>query len=122
MIVFGMNEIETMPDRFRRYNVNLLAAVAANPLVVAFAMAGDMADFKSPLDNSPMTFELQPGEVETPTVTKFKKTGDNDYRDNSEAIADGKKLYAAASSATAPTEPVKWARRWSARMSSTNRC
>ena len=84
-----------MPDRFRRYNVNLLAAVAANPLVVAFAMAGDLADFKSPLDNSPMTFELQPGEVETPAVTKFKKTGDNDYRGNSEAIADGKKLYAA---------------------------
>src|SRR5215510_12297829 len=43
----------------------------------------------------PMTFERQAGEVETPTVTKFKKTGDNDYRDNSEAIADGKKLYAA---------------------------
>jgi cytochrome c-L len=84
-----------MPDCFRRYNANLLAAGAVNALAFTFAMAGDVADFKSPLDNSPMTFELQPGEVETPTVTKFKKTGDNDYRDNSEAIADGKKLYAA---------------------------
>jgi cytochrome c len=40
-----------------------------------------------------MTFELQPGEVETPVVKKFKETGDNDYRGNADAISDGKKLY-----------------------------
>jgi cytochrome c-L len=55
--------------------------------------ARDVADFKGPLDNSPMTFKLQPGEVETPTVKKFKETGGNDYRGNADAIADGKKLY-----------------------------
>jgi cytochrome c-L len=67
--------------------------VAVNALAVSFVAAADVADFKSPLDNSPMTFELQPGEVETPAVKKFKETGDNDYRGNADAIADGEKLY-----------------------------
>jgi cytochrome c-L len=51
-----------------------------------------LADFKSPLDNSPMFFELQSGEVETPVVKKFKDTGVNGYRGDDHAIADGKKL------------------------------
>jgi cytochrome c-L len=59
------------------------------------ASAGDLSDFKSPLDNSPMTFPLQAGEVETPAVKNFKATGVNEYRDNADAIADGKKLYTA---------------------------
>jgi cytochrome c-L len=45
------------------------------------------------MDNSPMTFALQPGEVETPAVKNFKATGVNEYRDNADAIAAGKKLY-----------------------------
>ena len=59
------------------------------------ASAGDLSDFKSPLDNSPMTFQLQTGEVETPAVKNFKATGVNEYRNNADAIAEGKKLYAA---------------------------
>ena len=59
------------------------------------ASAGDLSDFKSPLDNSPMTFPLQAGEVETPAVKNFKATGVNEYRGNADAIADGKKLYTA---------------------------
>jgi len=50
-------------------------------------------DFKSPLDGSPMTFPLQPGEVETPAVKKFKATEVNDYRGDAEAIKAGKALY-----------------------------
>ena len=42
-----------------------------------------------------MTFPLQPGEVETPAVKSFKATGVNEYRGNSDAIAEGKKLYSA---------------------------
>lgn len=86
-----MTEIERMmSNRLRRFAVRLLSL---NALAVSIASAGDLADFKSPWDNSPMTFELQPGEVETPAVQKFKKTGDNDYRGDTDAIADGKKLY-----------------------------
>jgi cytochrome c-L len=67
----------------------IIMSVLAAPL----ANADDLADFKSPMDDSPMTFPLLPGEVETTAVTKFKATGVNDYRGNAEAIAAGKKLY-----------------------------
>src|SRR6202522_763224 len=79
--------------RLRRCGVVLLAALAVNAMAISYVTAGDVADFKNPLDNSPMTFELQAGEAETPAVKKFKETGDDDYRGNADAIADGKKLY-----------------------------
>jgi cytochrome c-L len=79
--------------RLHRCGVVLLAGLAVNAIAISYARAGDVGDFKNPLDNSPMTFELQPGEVETPAVKKFKESGDNDYRGNADAIADGKKLY-----------------------------
>jgi cytochrome c-L len=89
-----MNEIEPMNSkRFGQCSVSFLAAVVVNAIAVSFVTAGDVADFKNPLDNSPMTFELRPGEVETRAVKKFKETGDNDYRGNADAVADGKKLY-----------------------------
>ena len=69
--------------------------VASGAFGLSPAAAGDLSDFKSPLDNSPMTFPLQAGEVETPAVKNFKATGVNEYRDNADAIADGKKLYTA---------------------------
>lgn len=74
--------------------VRRAAIVAAFILPVGTGVkAADLSDFKSPFDNAPMTFPLQPGEVETPAVKKFKATGVNDYRDNAEAIAAGKTLY-----------------------------
>ena len=62
-------------------------------IVVPRANADDLSDFKSPLDNSPITFELLPGEEETPAVKNFMATGVNEYRDDADAIAEGKKLY-----------------------------
>jgi cytochrome c-L len=90
-----MNELEKrmMPNCLRRCSASFLSALAVNATVVSYVTAGDVADFKNPLDNSPMTFELQPGEVETPVVKRFRETGDNDYRGNADAIADGKALY-----------------------------
>jgi cytochrome c-L len=79
--------------RLRQCGVVLLAGLAVNAMAISYVAAGDVADFKNPLDNSPMTFELQPGEVETPAVKKFRESGDNDYRVDADAIADGKKLY-----------------------------
>lgn len=69
--------------------------VVSGALAISVANADDLSDFKSPLDNSPIAFQLQPGEVETPAVTKFKATGVNDYRNDPDAIAEGKKLYTA---------------------------
>jgi cytochrome c-L len=63
-----------------------------------------------------------PGGVETPAVKKFKER-DNEYRGNADAIADGKKLYVSNCIICHGADGTgKWARRWSARMSSTNKC
>ena len=76
---------------------HLCAAVLLAALVVPFGAsvtaAGDLSDFKNALDDSPIAFKLQPGEVETPAVKKFKATGENDYRGDGAAIAQGKELY-----------------------------
>jgi hypothetical protein len=108
---------------FAAPHVSLLAlTVVGGTLALSPATAGDLLDFKSPLDNSPMTFPLQTGEVETSAVKNFKATGANEYRGNADAVADGKKLFAAiALFAMAPTAPERWARRWSARTSSTRK-
>ena len=75
---------------------HLCAAVLSSALALvvhANAGAADLSDFKNPLDDSPSEFTPQPGEVETPAVKKFKQTGENDYRNDPKAIADGKQLY-----------------------------
>jgi hypothetical protein len=47
---------------FFRTPLSLLALLIAGcALVLSPAAAGDLSDFKSPLDNSPMTFPLQIG-------------------------------------------------------------
>jgi cytochrome c-L len=84
-----------MYERFCPRTVSVAAVVVLNALFVSFASADDLADFRNPLDNSPITFELQPNEVETPAVKKFKETGVNDYRGDADAIVEGKKLYTA---------------------------
>ena len=81
-------EFLSLPCRLVFASILMLGALVGSP-----AKADDLSDFKSPLDNSPMTFPLHPGEVETPTLAKFKATGVNDYRGNADAIADGKSLY-----------------------------
>lgn len=73
----------------------LVVTVVSGAWGVSLASAGDLSDFKSPFDNSPMKFALQPGEVETPAVKNFMETGVNEYRGNPDAIVDGKKLYTA---------------------------
>jgi len=78
----------SLPRRLVFGSILILGAIVASS-----ANADDLSDFKSPLDNSPMTFPLHPGEVETPVVAKFKATGVNDYRGNTDAIAEGKSLY-----------------------------
>ena len=49
--------------------------------------------FKHPLDNSPIELKLLPDEKETDAVREFVATGNNAYRSNAEALAEGKELY-----------------------------
>jgi cytochrome c-L len=86
-----MKPIFMSNHRFFRCS-GVIVALAVHTWTAPFAVAEDFADFKGPLDNSPLTFELQPGEVKTPIVKKFKETGVNDYRADVGAI-DGRNLY-----------------------------
>ncbi len=77
-------------------SVSLFAVTIVSEVFgLSLATAGDLSDFKSPLDNSPMTFPIQTGEVETPAVKNFKTTGVNEYRGNADAVTEGKQLYTA---------------------------
>ena len=59
----------------RAFPFGLVLSISDIFPILSWITPGDLADFKSPLDNSPMIFELQSGEVETPVVKKFKETG-----------------------------------------------
>ena len=50
--------------------------------------------FRHVLDNSPIAFEYRKDQEITPQVAEFHKTGENPYRGDEEAMAEGKKLYA----------------------------
>jgi cytochrome c-L len=51
-------------------------------------------EFKHPLDDKPIEVKLLPGEKETEAVKEFHRTGQNRYREDPTAIAEGKELYA----------------------------
>jgi cytochrome c-L len=50
--------------------------------------------FRHALDDSPLQVKPQPGEVETEAVKTFKETGEDPYKGNEQALAEGKTLYA----------------------------
>jgi cytochrome c-L len=80
-------------NRISRHALNVIAISIVNAITASLVIAADSVEFKSPLDNSLLTLELLPGEVDTPALKKFKETGVNDYRNDADAIADGEKLY-----------------------------
>jgi cytochrome c-L len=51
--------------------------------------------FRYVMDNSPLDVTPKPGETLTEAVMEFRKTGQNPYNGNQEAVGEGKKLYAA---------------------------
>jgi cytochrome c-L len=75
------------------WHVASWAVLASAPFTGARAQDDTKADFKSALDGSPLEIKRQPGEVETPALKKFLETGVNDYRNDPDAIAQGKRLY-----------------------------
>lgn len=53
--------------------------------------AGGKPVFRHPFDQAPI--DVKPAEPNTPELSKFKETGDNAYRGDAAALAEGKALY-----------------------------
>jgi cytochrome c-L len=70
----------------------LATAVAITSLLTAAEAAG-VPQFTSPLDDSPLEIKLLPGEKITEGVQKFYDTGENPYKGDAQALAEGKDLY-----------------------------
>ena len=73
--------------------LRLVSGVGVAILLVANAKAGSVPQFTSPLDNSPLEIKLLPGEKITDAVQKFYDTGEDPYKGDADALAEGKKLY-----------------------------
>ena len=71
-----------------------LFAVAALAVGWGTALAEGIV-FRHAIDDSPLDVKPRPNEVETEAVKTFKQTGENPYRGDAQALAEGKKLYEA---------------------------
>ncbi len=74
--------------RGRWLGMGLLALAAA-----ALTGASTPPPFTSVLDGGPVEIKLLPNEQITEAVQKFYDTGENPYKGDAAAVADGKKLY-----------------------------
>ncbi len=61
---------------------------------IAAAHAADVPSFTSVIDDGPLDVKPLPGETLTPAVQKFYETGDDPYKGDAAALAEGKRLYA----------------------------
>lgn len=70
-------------------------AVAAIAVSANIALAADQPQFTSVIDDGPLEVKTLPGETITPAVQKFYETGENPYKGDAAALAEGKQLYEA---------------------------
>jgi cytochrome c-L len=73
-----------------------LRAVASTAIVtslVTMAQATGVPKFTNALDDSPLEIKLLPDEKITEGVQKFYDTGENPYKGDAQALAEGKELY-----------------------------
>lgn len=71
--------------------VLLCAAVAT--AFAALAGAADVPQFTSPIDDGPLEVKPLPDEKITDAVQKFYATGEDPYKGDAQAVAEGKELY-----------------------------
>jgi cytochrome c-L len=60
---------------------------------VATADAAGPPQFTSPIDDGPLEIRLLPGEQITPAVQKFYDTGEDPYKGDAQAVAEGHNIY-----------------------------
>ncbi len=89
------NSMPGRPLRFAilRGSVRSLLASAAGISFVVLAGAAGAPQFTSPIDNGPLEIKLLPGEKITEGVQKFYETGQDPYKGDPQALAEGKDLY-----------------------------
>lgn len=71
--------------------VPVLAALVI--AVTAASVLGQEITFRHVFDKSPLDVSPRPGEVLTPDVREFRKTGQNPYNGRADVMTQGKKLY-----------------------------
>ena len=76
------------PVRFRA-----LATVGVLAALMTMAQAAGVPQFTSALDDSPLEIKLLPDEKITDSVQKFYDTGEDPYKGDAPALAEGKELY-----------------------------
>jgi cytochrome c-L len=67
--------------------------VSAAAISAAASVAAGPAQFTSPIDNGPLEVKLLPGEKITDAVQKFYDTGEDPYKGDPQALAEGKNIY-----------------------------
>jgi cytochrome c-L len=86
-----------MPDHFLRSLMTgdwfRSLSISAVTILLFSAAAAGMPHFTSPLDDSSLEIKLLPGEKITEAVQKFYDTGEDPYRGDAKALAEGKNLY-----------------------------
>jgi cytochrome c-L len=68
--------------------------MATTALIVSRPSGAEPITFRYVMDNSPLDVTPRPGETLTDAVEEFRRTGQNPYNGQQDALADGKKLYA----------------------------
>lgn len=61
--------------------------------VTAASVLAQEITFRHVFDKSPLDVRPRPGEILTPEVREFSRTGQNPYKGKADTIAQGKKLY-----------------------------
>jgi len=80
-------------SRLRRPPFHALASAGVLAALVIMAQAAGVPPFTYALDDSPLEIKLLPDEKITEGVQKFYDTGEDPYKGDAPALAEGKELY-----------------------------
>jgi cytochrome c-L len=80
-------------SRCLRARLRALSLAGAAVFLAAVAQAAGVPQFTSPLDDSPLPIKPLPGEKITEGVQKFYDSGEDPYKGDAQALAEGKELY-----------------------------
>lgn len=86
---------QTHGTRSLQTRIRWISIIGAAIVGATVAQGAGIPQFTSPLDDSPLEIKLLPGEKNTEGVQKFYDTGEDPYKGDAQALAQGKELYEA---------------------------